>query len=666
MNKDEILTYCHGKISSLTSQMSLVNAERIEALNYYRAKHNIIPSEKGRSSATTNDLMDTIEWAMPAVLEIFCGQDKIVSIDPSEGTDVQRANFIDLLINYQLTVRNPWYVIANDWIKDALIMKLGVLKYSWNRSQQRIKKEYKDLDEIQYRSLSLREDIKIIKAYENPIEYQKINVFTGQIESPGRSLWDVEVEHIIDDEYPKIEVVPPEDFGFNINVADIEKSDFVYHRIYMPKWEAKKTYDYVDSSVWADLKEGQFIGELDSNTFGIKEIRNTSLGVNVISNDFSKDNLVIYECYFYDRENGDPKLAIICDNKVIYYGENIYGKPPFVAITPIKMSHKIMGLSMADLLIDIQRLRTILVRQIIDNLYQSNFRRYFVDPERVNMKDYLEVNTTNAAIRTKGDPRFAAMPEQKAPLPPETFQFWEMLQIERDYHSGIPRSYQGILASVQHRTARGQAQQVQLASQRIQALARLIAEIGIKRLIENLIDMNIKFLSKKTAIRYLNEWVEIEPDNIIGKFDVKVSVGLGIPDRESIIVQCQQLLAIFGQMFSIGVPVVSAQNVYNVIVKMLNAMNIKNVNDYVSNPQVTQGLSQVYHLILPMIGQNPQLAGQVSSIFAMAGVPVKEIQQAVSAAMTPEQTGSESPEQATQPAQPVNPRTARPVNGYYP
>ncbi len=143
-------------------------------------------------------------------------------------------------------------------------------------------------------------------------------------------------------------------------------------------------------------------------------------------------------------------------------------------------------------------------------------------------------------------------------------------------------------------------------------------------------------------------------------------VGLGIPDRESIIVQCQQLLAIFCQMFSIGVPVVSAQNVYNVIVKMLNAMNIKNVNDYVSNPQVTQGLSQVYHLILPMIGQNPQLAGQVSSIFAMAGVPVKEIQQAVSAAMTPEQTGSESPEQATQPAQPVNPRTARPVNGYYP
>lgn len=662
----ETFDFCRKKISSLSRKLADINRKRIDALRYYISDASVIPFEENRSRVVSNDIMDTIEWAMPALLEVFCGQDKPIAIEPSEGTDVDTAEILDVLVSYQLQVRNNWYEICNDWFKDALLMKLGILKYQWNKKTEKIMKSYQDLTEDEYRALASKENVKILSEQERIIQDELLDPLSGDIIRPRLTNYDVEVEHIIEDEYPSIVVVPPEDFGINPNVKDVESADFVYQRIYMPKWQAKETYAYSTVN-WDDLRTGQYFEEDTGLNLALKEIKDISLGVGNFNLEEFKDYLIIYECYYRDTKTGEPKITIICDNTIIYEGRNEYNQPPFVAITPIKLSHKVMGLSMADIIVDLQRLRSLLMRQIVDNLYQSNFRRYFVDPERVNMDDYLDLNVTNAAIRTKGNPKDAVMPEIKAPLPPETFMFWETLQLERDYHSGVPRSYQGVVASIQHRTARGQSQQVQLASQRIQSLARLIAEMGIRKLINAIIDMNIRFLTKKTSIRYLNKWINIDPDNIIGKFDVKVSVGIGTPDRENTIIQCQQLLAIYGQLFKAGIGVVNAQNVYNTIAKMLNAMNIKNVADFITNPNVVEGLSQIYQMILPIIIRTqPGLLEPINQIFAAAGVPVEQFQQAIAQAMTAEQIGSEAPRQATQPAQPIAPRVTPPGGGFYP
>lgn len=665
--KTSVYSYCREKISEISQKLSVINAQRAEALRYYQASPSVVPYKEGRSRAVTTDLSDTVEWAMPALLEIFCGQDKSIAIEPAEGTDVKAAELLDMLISYQLQVRNNWYLICHDWFKDAMLGKMGIVKYSWYREEKRIKKLYEELSEEEYKVLASRPDINIVSVKQR---YANAEEIEEGVESAA-SLYDVEAEFIKDDEYPKIQVIPPEDFGCDPNVTSIDDAPFIFHRIYLQPWMAKKIYGDFVRAKWDELPRGQMIGESDMMAIQQKEVRNQVLGATTYTYDEYKDLLIIYECYYYNAD-GEPRMAILCGNDVLWEGENIYGRPPFVAITPVKLSHKILGLSVADLVQETQRLRTILLRQIIDNLYQSNYRRYFVDPERVNMADFLDLNTTNAAIRTKGDPKLAAMPELKAPLPPEVFQFWEMLQIERDYHSGIPRSYQGVLPSVAHRTARGQNQQIQLASQRIQAIARLIAEMGMKPLINHVIDMNIKFLKKKTSIRYLNEWIEIDPDNIIGKYDVKVSVGLGVPDKETIIVQAQQLLGIYAQLVRSGVSVVNAQNVYNLLAKMLNAMNIKNVQDYITDPGVISGLSQIYLMLIQLItqqGGDPATVQaalqQISQVFAAAGVPVTEIQQKITQAMTAEQIGAEAPEQPMPPEQPIAPRTTPEGRGFY-
>lgn len=51
---------------------------------------------------------------------------------------------------------------------------------------------------------------------------------------------------------------------------------------------------------------------------------------------------------------------------------------PFALFTPILMPYKVIGLSFYDLVEDLQRIKTALTRQILDNVYLSNTPRTVV------------------------------------------------------------------------------------------------------------------------------------------------------------------------------------------------------------------------------------------------------------------------------------------------
>lgn len=661
MNKDERYMYCARRITSIQNDYAMLNEERRQAHKYYRGDSDIVEVIKDRSKATTTDLMDTIEWAMPAILESLAGSDNFIRIEPVSEEDSVAADYQNLLVEHQLRERNNWYLICHDWIKDALLMKIGAIKYQWVVKDERIPKEYEGLTEMEYREIASRPDVEVVEVEEKIITEEQVEPETGALIQPRESVYRLKVNYVVHDEYPKLEVVPPEDFGINIDAKSVDEAEFVFHRSRLKKWQVEELYG---KGVLENLQPGNDLSGL-LKMLGVEQSRLEDLAPFHDFWDKDTESYIVYECYYRD-DDGTPRITTICGNVVLLDEENKYRRPPFACITPVKMSHRLLGMSIYDLLKQIQSLRTVLLRQIVDNLYQSNFRRYFVDPERVNLQDYLNTNVTNAAIRTKGDPRVAVMPEMKAPLPAEVFQFWELLQLERDYHSGVPRSYQGVIPSVIHRTARGLNQQFQLASQRIQSLTRLIAEMGLKDLIKSMIDMNIMFMTKKTSLRHLNKWVEITPDNIIGRFDIKITVGLGVPSKENIIVQCQQLLGIYAQLFRAGIPVVNAQNVFNLMKQMLDAMGLKNSGDFITDPKVVERLSQIYLLLMQLAGNNPQIMQPVAETMLLMGVPVKELQAQVASAMTPEQTGSEAPTQAAQPIQPHAPRTTPQGRGFYP
>jgi len=75
---------------------------------------------------------------------------------------------------------------------------------------------------------------------------------------------------------------------------------------------------------------------------------------------------------------------------------------PFALFTPILMPYKVIGLSFYDLVEDLQRIKTALTRQILDNVYLSNTPRTVVQDGQVNIDDLLQPKP-GGMIRTKGD-----------------------------------------------------------------------------------------------------------------------------------------------------------------------------------------------------------------------------------------------------------------------
>jgi len=645
--EDDLLIYLHDKIRTIVSDMKTLDEGRKEAMKFYRGDSDIVEQAKGRSKAVTTDLMDVIEWVKPSLLEIFAGGDQVVALRPAGREDTQPVGLLDMLVNHQLRVKNNWFLIMYDWIDDMLKHKIGVVKYQWYKDTKYVEKDYEDLNEMELMAKQNDPNAEILSLtisktanIPNPMDIIPIPV-----ETPVA--WNATVRHKVEDEYPLVEPVPIEEFGFPLRTRTMDDADMVYHKRMFKKWEFKKR--------WGDTKFKAVEGEKDllAANKTVANERFKDLGGSSFQYDEKNQEYAVYECYYRDSETGKPKITWLCGNEVLETTDNEYDRPPFHIITTIRVAHRAIGMSLFDILKELQMVRTAFLRQVLDNMYFANRPRYFGDITRLNAEDFMNNDFPQALIRCEGAPEGIVKKEEKEILGPQFFQFWEMLKVEKDEHSGVPRAYQGVNPNVLNKTWRGQNQQVSQASQRVAMMARLIAEMGVAPLVSSIVDLNIKFLRKSTSIRYLNDWVDIHPDNIVGKFDTIVNVGLGTGDKQQIIIYMQQLLGIYAQIYTSGVPVANAQNIYNAMKELVKAMGFRNTEDFVTEPQFNEAVKQLVLFLMQsgILTKMPQLAQLVEILASGLGIKPEMLASLAQAGGT--FPGQETPARPEQPENPM-------------
>lgn len=654
MKEQETIDYCLKWIKRIQDEQGMLSSNREEALKFYRADPDIVPFIEGRSKATTTDMMDAIEWIKPSLLEIFTAGDEITSLQPVSKEDVEPVEKQNILVNHQLRVRNKWFMVLHDWFDDMLKLKIGALKYQWIRKTEHVDKDYEDLSGEQFVAKLQEPNISILEHTENVTDAPDVDPLSGMDIITKVKTHNVTFRYTIEDEYPLIEAIPAEEFGFPLTSRDIESATFCFHKTSIKKSKFIKQYG---KAMFDKIQVTMDMYEMDNVT---KERLAEYGGKGFFYNE-DKEEFYLYECYF-ENDDGEPTIVKLCGDSIIDEFVNPYGKPPFHVITPVKMAHRIAGLSYFDLLKEIQKIRTALLRQILDNVYFANNRRYFVDPQKIDVDDFLNNNFSGAIIRTYGDPNAAVKPEDKAPLPQEVFSFWEILNVEKDYHSGVPRSFQGVNPKILNKTFRGQAQQVSQAAQRISMMARLIAEMGVAPLVSDIVSMNIKFLKKKTAVRFMNDWIDISPDNIIGKYDVVVNVGTGTSNKEQSIASLQQILGLYAQVFKAGLGVVTNQNVYHTMKELVKTMGFKNTGSFVTDPRFTDAVKALVVMLMQSgMAQQPQLGGILQEVAKGIGMTPE----ALAAVSGKTFNNQETPAQPEQPAQPMNSTTTPTGGGYF-
>lgn len=559
-------------------QQSIIQPTVRERYNIYYADKEYyshkFPILSKTSSLVSTDVADTIEWALPSLMKVFTGSDEVITIQGVTEEDDQNAEVMQSLLVYQLQRQNKFFPILYNWMKDALITGMGIIKCYWERTEGYTP----ETAQLNADALKLLAQTGVeITSVEGP---DVMGDFTVTWNSP----------YYIKNS-PKLENILVSEFLYSPDAKNLEDANFVAHRkkvtmSHLRQKEREGIYANVDM-VHPDNGPVSWITDQVEDVIGDHY---TPLHNN--QQDKAREEVTIYECYTKIDFNNDgileDMIITIAGDVILRAEPNYMGRHPFFSISPTKDPHRIwVKRSYAELIGELQDMKVALTRQIVQNIALTNDPKMILAEDSINISDYIE---GRKVIRKKpgssmGDVAMA-MPVNQ--LSPQTFQFLEYLEGQKENRTGITRYNQGLDANSLNKTATGISAILGQSAQRLELVARMFAETGISELFRFMVSLNQKFVDQETVVRLTNKQLRISPDDLNGNFDLVVNAGISIATKESTIMTLQTMLTALMQTQAAGIPIVTPQNIYNLFKKWIESAGFKNYNDYVTDPAVVQ------------------------------------------------------------------------------
>jgi hypothetical protein len=566
LTDSEILARAQSEVTSTIGRWgSEISNERAAALDYYLGEQYGDEVE-GRSQVITREVMETVEWILPSLVRIFCDVDSMVAFDPVGPEDEEAASQETDVVNHVFWKQNKGFYNVYTFLKDALLSKTGILKVWWEDKEEEEREEYEGIDPMGLEQLLAdptveREPIDISQDENGVISVSfKTKRKRGQI---------------------RIEPVPPEEFGITRDASSPYAKDAraCYHRVKKTKGELiaegydRKLVDSLPTSDDVDTPEQIARDRLDDE--GMAPV-------------YVRDEYWITECYFYADKNGDGMDELL---KVTYAGDPDGGgsatlldieevdRIPFCTASPIILTHKFYGLSIADLTMDLQHIKSTLLRQVLDNTYLANNSRTVVNDEFVNMDDLL-TSRPGGVIRVRGEQPVNTYltPLPHSQLPQETFPLMEYIDQQIKQRTGVGDEVAGLdknsLANVNTGVA---ALAYDAARMKIELIARIMAEVGFVPLFKDIHQLLSMYQDQAMVVKLRNKWVQVDPGRWRDRADMTVKVGMGNVSRErrvmglQQVIQLQQGLAQAGAMGSL----INPQNMWMAHKEMMEAMGFQ-------------------------------------------------------------------------------------------
>lgn len=569
--------------------------------DYYK---NRFPILSKTSDLVSTDVADTIEWALPSLMKVFTGSDEVITIAGVTEEDDTKAETMQELLVYQLQRQNKFFPILYNWMKDALITGMGIIKCYWERTEG-------------YTTEQTTLNNEALQAL------QQTGVPIVSIEGPdiyGDFVVTYQSPYYVKNA-PKIENILVSDFIYSSDAKSLEEANFVAQKrkvtmSYLREREAQGVYANIDEIKTEDFRQSKIESPIEQ-VIGDKY---NDLTFN--EEDKARLEVVIYECYTKMDINGDgileDMIITICGDTIIRIEQNYMGRHPFFTISPTKDPHRIwVKRSYAELIGELQDLKVALTRQIMHNVALNNDPKMLLAEDAINIDDYIQ---GRKVIRMKSGHSLneVAMPMPVHPLSPQTFQFLEYIEGQKENRTGITRYNQGLDANSLNKTATGISAILGQSSQRLELIARMFAETGIYELFRFMVSLNQKFIDQNTVIRLTNKSLKINPEDLTGNFDLVVNAGISIATKESTIMATQTLLTALMQANAGGYMVSTPENIYNLFKKWIESIGFKNYGDYITDPAVTQQrMMMEMQLKQQVLSQLPPQALQYYSQFGI-------------------------------------------------
>lgn len=384
--------------------------------------------------------------------------------------------------------------------------------------------------------------------------------------------------------------VPPEEWGIERFARDIANCNYCFHDI-VTKTRAELIAEGYDEHDINQLQE--YRGLISPEEMARDSVWEHSSGTSAANN--AAQIVKITEHYVrMDYEgNGKP-----CLYQVITGGDqgNILkrdGKPaivefdaiPFAATTPVPVTHRFFGRSIADLVMPIQREKTALKRGALDNLYLHNNPRVEVAEANAgpNTLDDLLVSRPGGVVRTKtaGGLNWQVVPDITASVYP----MMQYLDAELESKTGLSKQSQGLDAdALQNQSATAVAQVFSSSQMRMKLIARIMAE-GVKDIFSLLHATIRKHGQQAQTVRLRNKWVQVDPRQWKTRDDMTIHVGLGTGGKAQQFAQTMALANVQKEMIAGGkTNLVDDRALYNTASELVRIMGHKNPDKFFNDP----------------------------------------------------------------------------------
>lgn len=385
--------------------------------------------------------------------------------------------------------------------------------------------------------------------------------------------------------------VPPEEFGIERGARSIRDCNYCFHDI-VTKTEAQLIAEGFDAAQIRSL--GDSTGTTRVETVARDTVDEHSPTSSSVSN--AGTRLVrITEHYLRMDYEGEGRP---CLYQIVTGGDECeilrkdgqdcitpFDAIPFAATTPVPMTHRFFGRSIADLVMPLQREKTALKRGALDNLYLQNNPRVEVAEQNAgpNTLDDLLVSRPGGVVRTKtaGGLNWQVVPDITSSIYP----MLQYIDAELESRSGLSKQAQGIDANaLQNQSATAVAQVFSASQMRIKLIARIMAE-GVRDMFGLLHATIRKHGQQCQTVRLRNAWVQVDPRSWKTRDDMTIEVGLGSGGKAQQFAQTMAIANVQKELAMAGkINLVGDRELYNTAAELTRIMGHKNPGRFFNDP----------------------------------------------------------------------------------
>ena len=587
-----------------------LSESRALAIERYLGR-NIDPAPVGRSQVRDRTTFEVVEWTKPSLLRIFTSGNEVCRFDPQGPEDEEQAEQETDYVNYVITQRNNWHQVCNDWFSDALLLKNGYAYAYWDESKTVESEFYENLTDDAFALIAQDKEVEVVAHEQRPNEeldarnaqafqqaqqqyaqqvqqMQMQAMQTGQPFSPPQApqppqptfLHDCEIKRVNRRGQVKLCTIAPERCLVDVDAPDHTLMGANYFEFYDWKTLGQLRADGFDvpddiASTSDDNLRSESV-ELARDLYSEKNWEEDGEFEDASMRRVRVRYIWIRHDYDGDGIN-ELQYVVRIGDEVLYRRE--CEEIPVASISPIPLAHRHIGMSLADSVADIEDINTNITRQAIDNLNLSNTPRIAVS-DRVNMADLLDVRV-GGVIRVDGQPPQEFLPVEVPNVFPNAVQALTFFDSRRQNRTGINAYFQGTDANALNKTASGISQLTNSAAQRVEMIARLFAT-GVERLFLITHRLILQHGHSEEVVRLRNKWVTVDPAQWRKRNDVRIAVGLGTGNKDSLLAQLGAMFQT--QMAAAPLGIVQPQNVYATLLEMAKAASFATPERFVTDP----------------------------------------------------------------------------------